>query len=57
MLLGLGLILLLRLVENVEQILEARLVLRLYVNLTGYLILQVLEPGLIWVNDLILAIV
>ena len=57
MLLGLGLILLLRLVENVEQILEARLVLRLYVNLAGYLILQVLEPGLIWVNDLILAIV
>ena len=41
--------LLLGLVKNVEQILKTRLVLGLYLNLAGDLILQVLEPGLIWV--------
>lgn len=45
--------LLLGLVKDVEQILKTRLVLGLYLNLARNLILQVLEPGLIWV-DLIL---
>ena len=48
--------LILGLVKDVEQILKTRLVLGLYVNLTRDLIFQALEPGLIWVNDLILII-
>lgn len=56
MLLGLGLVLLLRLVEDVEQVLKARLVLGLHVNLAGDLVLQVLEAGLIWVDALVLVV-
>lgn len=41
--------LLLGLVKDIEQILKTRLVLGLYLNLARDLILQVLEPGLIWV--------
>lgn len=47
--------LLLGLIKNVEQILKTRLVLGLHLNLAGDLILQVLEPRLIWV-DLILVV-
>lgn len=43
------------LIKNVEQILKTRLVLGLCLNLAGDLILQVLEPGLVWV-DLILIV-